>query len=88
MAFVPTTSREDNRPSCLAWPQGHGILNNTMSDPGIPDQRFRLADRSAVTNPAWWSESLPIWVTAERRGQLRSRYTYLGRQTDWLDKIA
>lgn len=49
-------------------PQGHGILNNTMSDPDIPDQRFRLADRSAVTNPAWWSESLPIWVTAERRG--------------------
>jgi predicted AlkP superfamily pyrophosphatase or phosphodiesterase len=49
-------------------PQQHGILNNTMSDPRIPDQRFRLADRNAVTNPAWWSESFPIWVTAERQG--------------------
>ena len=49
-------------------PQHHGILNNTMSDPSIPGQRFRLADRNAVTNPAWWTEALPIWVTAEKLG--------------------
>ena len=48
--------------------QQHGILNNVMSDPGSGGQRFRLSDRAAVTNPFWWSESLPIWVTAERRG--------------------
>ena len=49
-------------------PQHHGILNNTMSDPSIAGQRFRLADRNAVTNPAWWTEALPIWVTAEKLG--------------------
>jgi len=49
-------------------PQNHGILNNAMSDPTIPGQRFRLADRNAVTNPAWWTESLPIWVSAEKQG--------------------
>jgi predicted AlkP superfamily pyrophosphatase or phosphodiesterase len=49
-------------------PQHHGILNNTMSDPSIPGQRFRLSDRNAVTNPAWWTESLPVWVTAEKQG--------------------
>jgi len=48
--------------------QHHGIVNNLMSDPELANQRFRLSDRAAVTNPFWWSESLPIWVTAERRG--------------------
>jgi predicted AlkP superfamily pyrophosphatase or phosphodiesterase len=48
--------------------QRHGIVNNNMSDPLNPNQRFRLSDRAAVTNPFWWSESLPIWVTAEQKG--------------------
>jgi ectonucleotide pyrophosphatase/phosphodiesterase family protein 5 len=48
--------------------QHHGIVNNVMSDPQLPTQTFRLSDRAAVSNPFWWSESLPIWVTAEQRG--------------------
>ena len=48
--------------------QKHGIVNNNMSDPQNPTQRFRLSDRAAVMNPFWWSESLPIWVSAERQG--------------------
>ena len=42
-------------------PDHHGIVNNTMTDPGTP-QRFTLGSREAVENPFWWQESAPIWI--------------------------
>lgn len=50
------------------YPDHHGIVNNTFEDPAIPPGRFRIADKSAVANGAWWDEAAPIWVSAERQG--------------------
>ncbi len=49
-------------------PHRHGIVNNTMHDPAIPGQVFRLRDREAITNPAWWTTADPLWVSLEKRG--------------------
>ena len=73
-------------------PAGHGILNNTMWDPNIPEQIFRLRDRQALTNPAWWSDSEPIWVTAAKQGRISSTLFWPGSEVaiqgiqprDWL----
>lgn len=74
------------------YPGHHGILNNTMVDPTITHQVFRLRDRAAVTNPAWWSEAEPIWVTASRQGRVSSTLFWPGSEVlingiqprDWL----
>jgi predicted AlkP superfamily pyrophosphatase or phosphodiesterase len=50
------------------YPDHHGIVNNTFEDPAIPPGRFRIADKTAVTNGEWWNEATPIWVSAERQG--------------------
>jgi predicted AlkP superfamily pyrophosphatase or phosphodiesterase len=49
-------------------PDHHGIVNNTFEDPALPDGRFRIASKAAVTDPVSWDEATPIWVTAERWG--------------------
>ena len=50
------------------YPDHHGVVQNTFEDPAIPPGRFRIADKAAVTNAAWWDEATPIWVSAERQG--------------------
>ena len=50
------------------YPDHHGIVSNTFEDPAIPPGKFRIADKTAVTNGAWWNEATPIWVSAERQG--------------------
>ncbi|MDP1988993.1 ectonucleotide pyrophosphatase/phosphodiesterase [Phenylobacterium sp.] len=49
-------------------PARHGLVDNIMRDPDHPGRLFRLGDRSEVTDPLWWEEGLPIWVSAERAG--------------------
>ncbi|MFN3515425.1 MAG: ectonucleotide pyrophosphatase/phosphodiesterase [Phenylobacterium sp.] len=49
-------------------PDRHGIVDNTMEDPTIPGVTFRLSNRDAVTDPRWWNDATPIWVSAERAG--------------------
>ncbi len=73
-------------------PVGHGILNNTMWDPTVADQIFRLRDRRALTNPVWWSESEPVWVTAAKQGRISATLFWPGSEVpiqgiqprDWL----
>src|SRR5690625_3536419 len=47
-------------------PDRHGIVHNSMSDPGLG--RFTLRDRDAVGDGRWWSDGEPLWVTAENEG--------------------
>lgn len=47
-------------------PDHHGIVHNSMSDPGLG--RFTLRDRDAVGDGRWWSDGEPLWVTAENAG--------------------
>jgi predicted AlkP superfamily pyrophosphatase or phosphodiesterase len=49
------------------YPEHHGIVANTMREPGT-SLRFALGDRDAVEDGRWWSGE-PIWVTAVRQGR-------------------
>ncbi|HYE45161.1 MAG TPA: ectonucleotide pyrophosphatase/phosphodiesterase, partial [Caulobacter sp.] len=49
-------------------PNRHGIVNNAMEDPAVPDVRFTMANKAAVGDGAWWDEGVPLWVTAEKAG--------------------
>ena len=73
-------------------PDKHGIVNNTMQDPTIPNARFRLSDRAVLADPKWWTEVKPIWVTAHRQKKITSTLFWPGSEVlieglqpdDWL----
>jgi predicted AlkP superfamily pyrophosphatase or phosphodiesterase len=49
-------------------PDRHGIVDNNMIDPEIPETTFALSNKAAVRDPRWWNDGTPIWVSAERAG--------------------
>ena len=49
-------------------PDDSGIVNNTMEDPAIPENKFALSNRAAVEDRRWWDQAEPVWVTAENAG--------------------
>ena len=49
-------------------PDDHGVVNNNMEDPKIPEMKFSLGNRAAVSDERWWDEAEPVWVTAEKAG--------------------
>ncbi len=49
-------------------PDEHGIVNNNMEDPNIPETKFALSNRDAVSDRRWWDQAEPVWVTAEKAG--------------------
>jgi predicted AlkP superfamily pyrophosphatase or phosphodiesterase len=49
-------------------PDHNGMINNTMEDPGHPGVVFTINNRAVASQPFWWDEATPIWVTAERQG--------------------
>lgn len=73
-------------------PDHHGIVNNVMLDPAIRDPVFALSSRSAVSNPLWWNEATPVWVSAARQGKITSAMFWPGTEVkiggvqprDWL----
>ena len=73
------------------YPDHHGIVNNNMKDPEIREP-FKLSSRTAVTNPAWWTGGVPIWVSAQQQGLRSSTLFWPGSETtikgiqpnDWL----
>lgn len=58
------------------YAEHHGIVSNSMYDPAF-DATFSLGDRDAVTDGRWW-EGEPIWVTAERQGQVAAAFFWPG----------
>ncbi len=60
------------------YAEHHGIVANNMYDPER-DAWFRLGDRDAVTDPAWWGGE-PIWVTAERQGLTTAAFFWPGAE--------
>lgn len=71
--------------------ENHGIISNTMYDP-VMDARFSLSNREAIADERWW-EGEPLWVTAEKQGQIAATYFWPGseaaiqnvRPTYWLE---
>ena len=63
-------------------PDRHGIVNNTMEDDRIqPDRRFTLGTYEAVSDPRWWNEATPIWVTAKQAGLRTGTLFWPGSET-------
>jgi len=73
------------------YPDHHGIVNNSMKDPQIPEP-FRLSSKSSLANPTWWEDGTPIWVTAQKNGLISSTLFWPGSEakikgiqpSDWL----
>lgn len=71
-------------------PDRHGVIHNSMSDIDLGD--FRLSDREAVGDGAWYADGEPLWVTAENAGLRTATLSWPGseapvrdvRPTRWL----
>nr|DBA25687.1 TPA: hypothetical protein GDO54_010051 [Pyxicephalus adspersus] len=50
------------------YAESHGIVANSMFDLKT-NQTFNLNDFASKTNPVWWNEATPIWVTNQRMGR-------------------
>ncbi len=59
------------------YPQNHGLVENNIYDFG---EIFTMSKRKEVENPRWWWGE-PIWVTAEKQGQIAASYFFVGTET-------
>lgn len=59
------------------YPQNHGIVENNVYDFG---EIFTMSKRKEVEDPRWWWGE-PIWVTAEKQGQIAASYFFVGTET-------
>lgn len=59
------------------YPAHHGIVENNVWDFG---EVFTMAKRKEVENPRWWLGE-PIWVTAQKQGQIAASYFFVGTET-------
>jgi predicted AlkP superfamily pyrophosphatase or phosphodiesterase len=64
------------------YPDQHGIVNNTMHDPVLGS--FSPPNRAANTDGRWWDQAEPIWVTAQKQGQLTASVYWPGTQAEIL----
>ena len=46
------------------YPEHHGIIDNAMFEPSFNNSVFSMGN----TDPEWWNEAEPIWVTNQRQG--------------------
>jgi predicted AlkP superfamily pyrophosphatase or phosphodiesterase len=60
-------------------PEHHGIVANNIYDSEF-DAIFTLGKREEVQNPRWW-QGEPIWVTAEKQGQIAASFFFPGTET-------
>jgi predicted AlkP superfamily pyrophosphatase or phosphodiesterase/heat shock protein HslJ len=58
-------------------PDRHGIVSNTMVEPGVPD-RFTMSAPTAK-DPRWWGGE-PLWVTAVRQGHVSASMFWPGSE--------
>lgn len=61
------------------YPENHGIIANNIYDPEF-NSVFGLKITEEVQNPRWWLGE-PIWVTAEKQGQIAASYFFPGTET-------
>lgn len=60
------------------YTEHHGVVGNTMYDP-VFDVVFTMGKREEVVNGRWWGAE-PIWVTAEKQGQISATYFWPGSE--------
>lgn len=59
------------------YPANHGLVENNVYDFGTV---FSMSKREEVANPRWWGGE-PIWVTAQKQGQIAGSYFFVGTET-------
>lgn len=64
------------------YPSHHGIVANTMFDPEF-NATFKISDRNAVGDGRWWGGE-PLWVTAEKQGQISATFFWVGSEAEIL----
>lgn len=60
------------------FPEHHGVVENTMYDP-VFDNIFRISNSATVADARWWGGE-PLWVTAEKQGQIAASYFWPGSE--------
>jgi predicted AlkP superfamily pyrophosphatase or phosphodiesterase len=60
------------------YPDHHGLINNSFSAPDL-GLFYRMGDRSAVENPAFYGGE-PLWVTAEKQGARSASFFWVGSE--------
>jgi len=60
------------------YPEHHGIVENNVYDFG---DVFMIDDRRQVQDSRWWWGE-PIWVTAEKQGQISASYFFVGSEAE------
>lgn len=63
-------------------PDHHGLVDNQIFDPAIPERRFKLSDKLAVLDRRWWDQGVPVWVTAEQHGLRSAMLFWPGSEAD------
>jgi predicted AlkP superfamily pyrophosphatase or phosphodiesterase len=49
-------------------PDHHGVVDNMMRDPNMPGAWFGDSGSNVDSDPRWWNEATPLWVSAQRQG--------------------
>lgn len=62
------------------YPERHGIVSNSMTDPNLPG-RFTLRDRDVQQDTRWWGGE-PLWITAQQQGQLAATMFWPGSDVE------
>lgn len=60
------------------YPEHHGIVENNVYDFG---EIFKIDDRRQVEDSRWWWGE-PIWVTAQKQGQIAGSYFFVGSEAE------
>jgi predicted AlkP superfamily pyrophosphatase or phosphodiesterase len=60
------------------YPDHHGLINNSFAAPDL-GLYYRMGDRSAVENPAFYGGE-PVWVTAEKQGAKAASFFWVGSE--------
>ena len=60
------------------YPAHHGIVENNVNDFG---EIFKIDDAKKVGESRWWWGE-PIWVTAEKQGQIAASYFFVGSEAE------
>ena len=58
------------------YPAHHGIVENNVYD---FSEVFKMDKKKEVQNSRWWFGE-PIWVTAEKQGQIAASYFFVGSE--------
>lgn len=60
------------------YPGEHGIVGNTVKDPPT-GRRLTMSNTAEVQSPMWWGGE-PLWVTAQRAGQIAAAVFWPGSE--------